>query len=323
MIKRLLILLLITILPLLLLQCNKPEKNDNAKQNAKSSTENDSKQIPKITGSVDRNKVHTGDIINLNFRYYIPEGSTFESGKDITGLDTLSIIDKVINTNEIKIALLIDKTAAFDIGPVSLAFKDKKGDLNIIRTGKIHVDVLSNLGSNPAEAQLKPIMGIIPTYPLWLKLLPWAAGVLIILSIATGIYVWKKRKRKEIEKQMSIKPPHVIAKEELEKLKLLNLIEKGEYKEFYFRFSEILRQYLEHLRNFPAAELTTEEISKRIRDEKDRKLMPLLREADFVKFADAIPTKAKNEEEMTVAMEYINETTPLLIMKDTAGKSPF
>jgi hypothetical protein len=320
MIRRLLIFLSFIMIPVLLL-CNKTEKIDTAKQNTGTSAQNNSVRIPKITGSADKDKVHAGDIINLKFEYYIPEGSTFAPDKDITGFEGLSIIAKEINTNEIKLTLIIDKTAAFDIGPVSLTFKDKKGDLNIIRTEKIHIEVSSNLGSKSAEAQIKPIMDIIPTYPLWLKLLPWVMGILVLISIGAGIYYWKNRKRKEIEKQMLIKPPHVIVKEELEKLKSMNLIEKGEYKEFYFRFSEILRQYLEQLRNFPAAELTTEEISRRIRDERDRKLIPLLREADLVKFSDAIPTKAKNEEEMKIAMEYIRETTPLPLEADTTGKS--
>jgi hypothetical protein len=322
MIKRLLISLLILISSVFLSNCKKTKTNIAADQNAGTSAQSSIAQVPKITSSADKNKVHTGDIIKLNLKYYIPEGSTFVPEKEITGLEGLSIVSREINKNEIKLNLIIDKTESFDIGPVSLSFKDKKGDLNIIRSEKIRIEVLSNLGSKPAEAQLKPIMDIIPTYPLWLKLLPWVLGILLLSAIGAGLYYHKKRKRQETERRMSIKPPHVIAKEELEKLKFLNLIEKGEYKEFYFRFSEILRQYLEKLRNFPAVELTTEEISRRIRDEKDRKLMPLLREADLVKFADAIPTKAKNEEEIGIALEYIRETTPVQILTDSIGKSP-
>ena len=128
---------------------------------------------------------------------------------------------------------------------------------------------------------------------------------------AHGFYFRKKRKQKKAEALKEIRPPHVIAKEEIEKLKSMNLIDKGEYKEFYFRFSEILRQYIERLRGFPAAELTTEEIGRRIKEESDRKLVPILREADLVKFADAIPTKAKNDEDVRAALEYVKATTPV------------
>jgi len=80
-------------------------------------------------------------------------------------------------------------------------------------------------------------------------------------------------------------------------------------KEFYFRFTEILKHYLESIRGFPAAEFTTEEIARSIADEQDRVLIPLLREADLVKFADSIPTQAGKEEDVQVALAYIRETS--------------
>ena len=109
---------------------------------------------------------------------------------------------------------------------------------------------------------------------------------------------------------MSQDPPQVWAKKEIELLEAQGLFEKGQAKAFYFRFSEIMRQYLEGLRGFPAAEFTTEEITSYINYEQDRKLLPLLRQADLVKFADAIPTPARKEEEVKTALTYIHETSP-------------
>ena len=109
---------------------------------------------------------------------------------------------------------------------------------------------------------------------------------------------------------MSQDPPHVWAKKEIEHLEAQRLFEKGQAKAFYFRFSEIIRKYLESLRGFPAAEFTTEEISSSINYEQDRKLLPLLRQADLVKFADATPTPARKEEEVKAALTYIHETSP-------------
>ena len=81
-------------------------------------------------------------------------------------------------------------------------------------------------------------------------------------------------------------------------------------KTHYFIFSEILRRYLESIRNFPAAEFTTEEIARHIKTEPDRKLIPLLQQADLVKFADNVPTVARKEEDMLAALTYIRETSP-------------
>jgi hypothetical protein len=71
-----------------------------------------------------------------------------------------------------------------------------------------------------------------------------------------------------------------------------------------------MRRYLESIRHFPAAEYTTEEISRQIQMEVDRKLLPLLRQADLVKFADTVPTQPRKEEDVRLALSYISETRP-------------
>jgi hypothetical protein len=115
-------------------------------------------------------------------------------------------------------------------------------------------------------------------------------------------------------------PPHILAKKEIELLEAQGLFEKGEVKGFYFRFSEILRRYLESLRRFPAAEFTTEEIALRIHSEEDRMLLTLLRQADVVKFADFIPTPARKEEEVKTALSYIEETGSVLDIGHATGR---
>ena len=64
------------------------------------------------------------------------------------------------------------------------------------------------------------------------------------------------------------------------------------------------------MRGFPAAEFTTEEITSCLNNEQDRRLLPLLRQADLVKFADTIPTQARKEEAVSTALSYIHETSP-------------
>ncbi|MDB4444126.1 hypothetical protein N9174_02160 [bacterium] len=100
------------------------------------------------------------------------------------------------------------------------------------------------------------------------------------------------------------------AKKDIDRLEAQRLFEKGLVKEFYFGFSEILRRYMESLRHFPAAEFTTEEIAHHADNEQDRKLLPLLRQADLIKFADVIPTPAGKEEDVKTAISYIQETSP-------------
>ena len=96
----------------------------------------------------------------------------------------------------------------------------------------------------------------------------------------------------------------------MEALEAQGLFEKGHVKAYYFRFSEILRQYLEALRGFPAAEFTTEEIAAMIREEQDKILLPLLQQADLVKFADVVPTAMRKGRAIQRARSYIRETSP-------------
>ena len=116
-------------------------------------------------------------------------------------------------------------------------------------------------------------------------------------------------------------PPHIRAVKEIEELEGRSLFEKGHAKAFYFRFSEILRRYLEAIRGFPAAEFTTEEIAHHIKTEQDRTLLPLLRQADLVKFADTVPTPARKEETVKAALDYIHETGPTDETVNTASGS--
>ncbi|MFH0976896.1 MAG: hypothetical protein V1874_14030 [Spirochaetota bacterium] len=291
---------------LLFIACGK--KTEDVPKNTEN--KNAPGNYPKITASVDLDKVRVGDIINLTLSYSVPAGVTV-SESDITGIEGLAIVGKKSIKNSIILSIIIDKPEPFEIKPVSLSFKDGKGVLNIVKTEAIKIEVQSNLGDKPAEAQLKPIMDIMPTYPFILRLLPWLIGIIILGAIGAGIYFFRKRKRRDMEALKEIKPPHVTAKEELERLISMNHITKGQYKEFYFRYSEILRQYIEKLRGFPAVELTTEEIARKIKDDSDRKLMPLLRDADLVKFADVIPTQAKNADDVSAAFDYIEATTPV------------
>ena len=92
---------------------------------------------------------------------------------------------------------------------------------------------------------------------------------------------------------------------------------------FYFRLSEILRQYLASIKGVPAVEFTTEEISLHISGDEDKDLIRLLRHIDLVKFADTVPTSARKMEDVKALLSYIQETSPDtesdLLEKDTRG----
>jgi hypothetical protein len=68
---------------------------------------------------------------------------------------------------------------------------------------------------------------------------------------------------------------------------------------------------MESIRHFPAAEMTTEEIERHVRTNTcDQQLLPVLGQADLVKFADAVPTRDRKAQDIKTARAYIRQTRP-------------
>jgi hypothetical protein len=259
-----------------------------------------------------------GSLVVLTLAYHLPDGGHLPAKPEIGGLEDLTTVEQETGLGVITLNLLVDQLDSWRTGPLSLAYLDKKGEKQALTADPVSVAVLSNLGDKPEEAQLRPIQGIIPTKALWLRYLPWGACLLLLLLAGAGLFWWHKRGRFQTVTAELLDPAHVKARKEMEHLVGQGLFEQGKVKEFYFRFSEILRHYLEALRGFPAAEFTTEEIAIRIHTEQDRRLLPLLRHADLVKFADTVPSPARKKEEVETAFSYIQETSRLL-ESDTPG----
>lgn len=264
---------------------------------------------PGLSASLDRDSAVVGSMVVLTLTYRLPERAGFASEPEIKGLEELTEVDREIGPDKIKITLLVDRLGLWKTGPISLAYLDKDESPRTLNAEPVSLTVLSNLGEKPEEARLRPIQGIFPTRPLWLEYLPWAAGLLVLLLVVSALLWWYKRRRGR-NSITAVDPPHIRAKKEIEELEGEGLFEKGQVKAYFFRFSEILRRYLESLRGFPAAEFTTEEIATHIIKEQDRSLIPLLRQADLVKFADTVPTAARKEEAVNAAFSYIRETSP-------------
>jgi len=266
---------------------------------------------PALSASIDRNSARVGGIVELCLKYRLPEGARLPAEPKIKGIEGLTTVDRQIGPGLIRIRLLVDQLGPWKTGALALSYMDKEGKSQVLTTDPVSLKVTSSLGDRPAEAELKPIQGIIPTRPLWLKYLPWVAGLLGILLIVSVLFWWYKRRHKGKPPVIPQVPPHIRAKKEIKELDAQRLFEKEQAKRFYFRFSEILRRYLGSLRGFPAVELTTEEIARCIDREQDRGLLALLRQADLVKFADRVPTPARKEEDVKTALSYIQETSPV------------
>jgi polyhydroxyalkanoate synthesis regulator phasin len=264
-----------------------------------------------LSAAVEKNTAKIGDLLWLTLTYDLPEGGRLPEDPVVGGIENLSIIERKVLPGEIKLRFIVDQLESFQTESITLTVIDKDGNEQRIETAPVTIDVSSNLGEKPEEATLRPIQDIIPIQSRWTPFLPWAAVAVILLSFVIGWLWWRRKHRPVSILAAAVDPPHIQAEKEIDQLVADGFFEKGEVKTFYFIFSEIIRRYMESIRHFPAAEMTTEEIARHLGNtSQDQEILPLLRQADLVKFADTIPTPDRNVRDIEAARTYIRQTVP-------------
>jgi hypothetical protein len=264
----------------------------------------------RLTAHLDRTIAPVGETVSLTLAYTLPAGCRLPDKPEIEGLSGLSIMNIQAVSGSVTVRFIVDSVTDISIGPLGLTYLDPKGARQKITADKLTLKVSSNLEQSPDKQQLKPLQDIIPARPVWLAWLRWGALVLLVVLVFAGLVFGYTRWRGRKAGQASALPPHVRAQLDLEALVTGGLFDRGEVKAFYFRFSEILKRYLEELRGYPAAEYTSEEIASRVVAEIDRDLVVVLKRSDLVKFADDVPAPARKDEDVKAALAYIAATAP-------------
>ena len=157
-----------------------------------------------------------------------------------------------------------------------------------------------------------------------------AGTAVLLLLLAAGYFgykYWKKRRARKgnTEEGSAVpeRPAHMIALEQLAKLKEKKLWQRGLVKEFYSEITEIFRRYMENRYSMPAMEETSDEILSGMRQRKFPAHMMeeaerILRRADLVKFAKYQPAAEENEEMFTVVGDIVDRTK-IVQMTPAAG----
>jgi len=172
---------------------------------------------------------------------------------------------------------------------------------------------------SPDSLEIEPIKPIlteaknISDYLIFIYIL----GALLLVGIAWWLFVrWQQNKvaipQPVVEEVIHI-PAHTQALNSLSTLRLEQLWQKGEVKEYQSRLTFIIREYLENRYDVPALESTTEEIVQNISnadlDLSDvESLKRILQVADLVKFAKAKPDESIHESFMDEAEGFVKRT---------------
>ncbi len=140
----------------------------------------------------------------------------------------------------------------------------------------------------------------------------WAAGGGSLVA-AAALLLWRWRRRGPATAAPIL--PHVWALRELQLLDDCRLCDQGEVREYYFRLSRIVRDYIERRFEVMACEQTTAEflqamgrapvLAERYRD----LLQDFLQACDLVKFARYEPPGGEVAEARRTAQDFVEQTT--------------
>lgn len=150
---------------------------------------------------------------------------------------------------------------------------------------------------------------IIGMDPAWIRIAVYT--LLAMALIAAAIYIWKKLKKRMVKHIPAPLPPDKAA---LQQLDTLADTENIDGKDFYFRLSAIMRNYIDGRFGIHAPEMTTEELLPRIDDldiakEMQKVLKELLRSSDPVKFAGFPAVISTMKHDLFFVINFVKQTS--------------
>jgi len=138
--------------------------------------------------------------------------------------------------------------------------------------------------------------------------------ILLLALIGLAVYFFMRKKKKGyFFTPKVVLPPHVVALQQLDKLKASKLWQKGQEKEYYTELTDILREYIDRRFNIDAPEMVSDDIIEAVHLATDTKsatdgLAQILKLADLVKFAKYTPFVDENDLSLVNAYLFVNQT---------------
>lgn len=282
-------------------------------------------QYVEIKAELDTNQVTIGDQFNLNLYVSHPQGITVrfpEIRDSIAGkievirqydIDTL-ISDDRIELNR-KILLTCFDTGVYEIPPLPFRLSSEQWNDSIFSN-----PILMAVYTVPLDSVIRDIKQPIQVPVSFSEIYPYILAVIGLGGIVYCI-IYLLRKRRKKEPVFSIarpqEPAHIIALRELDQLKESKLWQRNEYKQYYTRLTEIIRNYIERRFEIPAMEQTSYDIlvSWKEKGYHDPNLFDILKQllnlADLVKFAKEKPLPSDNELNLDNAFVFVKSTKPV------------
>ncbi len=185
----------------------------------------------------------------------------------------------------------------FILDPVTVKYKNAKGEEKTIETNRLYLTVRSVDAGKP-KTDIRGTKGVLSLPHEWLWF--WATLLLLLASGGGGFlwWRWKHRLLKGAEAEENVLSPEDEALIRLNRLIDSDLIRRGKLKEYFLELSNILRHYFERRFQILAVESTTSEILQNLKEKEvpqnlREKIREVLEAADLVKFAKWNPAPAE------------------------------
>ncbi len=287
---------------------------------------------PALRSSVDKALATTDDTIVFSVILTLPEAyKTLEIPHFADKIDGLRIVDPGSEETQNlgsgmlekkrQLKLKADISGSYILPAISVAYTNAKNEQKTLESSEIFLEINAKetaaggteKGADDKE-QLRDIKALSHSprdYTIWWIIL----GILVSATLGGVLcyYLYQRYKKKAAIPL----PPHEEALLALEKLSSDRVLDQERLKEFYYRLSGILRQYVERQYDFKARDRTLEEIKGQIptlatlEAGYQQEFLSILSYADLVKFANEVPAREKSESYFEQSKNFILATKPV------------
>ena len=275
-----------------------------------------------ITTSVDRAEAYIGDLITYKVVVRYDSTITMEPSPIGANLGSFDVKDYSIDKTrkledgrletENAFVLSTFTTGQYIIPALPIVFTLPNDERKILLSETVPITVKSLLENESDSVDIRPAK---PQYEFvrdWTPYYIWGGATLLVLLVA-GYLWWRwRRKQQGVEEWVDPRPAWEIAFEKLALLGQDELPQRKEFKEYYFRLTELAREYVGRIYRINALDMTTEEFVGQVdeidmpHDSSDRTI-EFLRHADLVKFAKFQPENGRTEKDFEFVHELIEK----------------
>lgn len=245
-------------------------------------------------------------------------GETLQDGIEIvdrSAVDTTTLPDGRLQLSQ-ELTLTSFKDSLFAVAPIAVVsggdtFRTEPMALNVIQPFEVD--------SSLAITDIKDIEKA-PIY--WWGILRWILLALAVIGLFVGAYYgvqWYRKhflKEEEVIEPELLRPADEVALEKLDEIKAQKIWKDGKVKEYQTELTDVVREYIGRRFDVQSTEKTSDETLRAMKPLIDKelfaKLSKMLQLADLVKFAKWHTTPDENEQALSTAYEFVNETKEVI-----------